>query len=409
MEILPYIYFAYMFIALYFLSLYFLIYLRNKKDLFSFPELKKNYSISFLVPAFNESKTLADTIEHIFNIDYENITEVIIINDCSKDNTLEIANSLKAKYPKLIVLDNKINLGKAGSLNRALKIAKGELVAVVDADSYPAKESVKRMAGFFEDEKVGAVTCPIVARNTNLFFEKLQAIEYRVIALTRKLLDYVDAIYVTPGPLALYRKTALLDINGFDQNNLTEDIEATWHLTNNHWKRKMCLSASVSSTVPSKLVAWYKQRRRWTIGGLQCISKYKKEIFKRGMLGMFVLPFFIVQFFLGLLGLGVFFYLGVTSAITNYLFATYSINANVPLLTMNQLYITPSFLNYLGLIIFSISIIFTLISLAIMKKTVMKKENVFNIFFFAVIYLMTYPFITLVAVYKYFKRENKWR
>jgi hypothetical protein len=139
------------------------------------------------------------------------------------------------------------------------------------------------------------------------------------------------------------------------------------------------------------------------------MSKYKKEIFKRGMLGLFVLPFFIIQFFLGVLGLGVLFYVSITNLITNYLFTTYSINADVPLLTMNQLFITPSFLDYLGIIIFSISIIFTLIALSMMKRTMMKKENLFNIFFFAIIYLMTYPFITIIAIYKYFKKENKWR
>jgi len=399
-----------MFCSIYLLSFNIIAYLNNKKNLFEYPELKKNYSVSFVVPAYNEGETIADTIEHIFNIDYKNITQVIIVNDCSTDNTKEVVEKLKEKYPKLILINNPTNLGNAGrSKNAGLKYATGDVIAFVDADSYPAKDSLKKMLGFFQNEKVGAITCPILVRDGNRFFERIQDIEYRVIAFTRKLLGYTGAIYVTPGPLALYRKEAIQETSGFDGDNLTEDIEITWHLIKLGWEREMSLSTYVSTTVPQKFGEWYKQRRRWTIGGLQCMSKYKKEIFKRGMLGLFVLPFFIIQFFLGVLGLGVLFYVSITNLITNYLFTTYSINADVPLLTMNQLFITPSFLDYLGIIIFSISIIFTLIALSMMKRTMMKKENLFNIFFFAIIYLMTYPFITIIAIYKYFKKENKWR
>jgi biofilm PGA synthesis N-glycosyltransferase PgaC len=385
------------------------IYLNNKKNLFNSPELKKNYSVSFVVPAYNEGETIADTIEHIFAIDYKNIKEVIIVNDCSTDNTREVVEKLKLKYPKLILINNPKNLGNAGrSKNAGLKYATGDIVAFVDADSYPAKDSLKKMLGFFNDEKVGAVTCPILVRDANKFFEKIQDIEYRVIAFTRKLLGYTSAIYVTPGPLALYRMEAIKSTNGFDGDNMTEDIEITWNLIKNNWEREMCLSTYVSTTVPQKFGDWYKQRRRWTIGGIQCIAKYKQEIFKRGMLGMFVLPFFILQFFLGLVGLCVFSYVGIRNLISNYLFTTYSITADVPLLTMNSLYITPSFLNYFGIVIFFVSLIFTLISLSIMKKTMLKKHNIFNILFFSLIYLMVYPFITLIAIYKYFKREIAW-
>lgn len=277
MDTLPIIYLVYMFVSLYMLNFFLIVYFKHRKDFFNSPETSKKYGVSFVVPAYNEGETIEETIKHIFEIDYEYIKQVIIVNDCSTDDTRQILDKLKKKYKKLIVIHNKINLGNAAkSQNVGLKYASGDLIAIVDADSFPAKDSLKKMVGFFDEPKVGAVTVPVLARNKNNFIEKLQALEYIAISFGRKLLEYVDSIYVTPGPLALYRREALIGIGGFDESNLTQDIEATWNITSRGWDRKMALSTYVTSQVPDKFWVWWKQRRRWNIGGLQCIWKYRK-------------------------------------------------------------------------------------------------------------------------------------
>lgn len=395
-----------MFVSIYFLSLYLFLYFNNRKHLFDYPEAKRKYSISVLVPAWNEEETIKDTIEHILAVDYP-IKELIVLNDGSTDNTRKIVEELLKKYPKLKLI-NKANSGKGDSLNKGIKIAKGELIVVVDADSYPDKDSFKKLVGFFDDEKVGAATCVFVPRQANKFIEKMQIMEYNVIAFTRKLLGYVDAIYVTPGPLAMYRKSTLEKVGGFDIKNLTEDIEITWKLTYAGYERRMCLATNATTTVPDNVKMWYKQRRRWNVGGLQCIAKYRKHFLKKGMLGMFILPFFFLQLFLGALGLSILFYLIVTRIISNYLLVTYSIPVGVPVLTMNDVFVTPSFLNYLGAILFVVGLIFTFLVLYIMKDTVLEKQNLFNVLFYSMVYLTMYPFIMISAVYHYFKREKRW-
>ncbi|RLG16223.1 hypothetical protein DRN69_01405 [Candidatus Pacearchaeota archaeon] len=406
MKILPIIYLGYMFLSIYFIFFYLLLYFNNKKHLFEYPKASREYSISVLVPAWNEEDTIKNTIEAIFAVDYP-IKELIVINDGSTDNTKKIVQKLKKKYDNLKLI-NKKNTGKGDSLNKGIEKAKGELVVVVDADSYPAKDSFRKMVGFFDDEKVGAATCVFVPRNINNFFEKLQNIEYCVIAFTRKLLGYVDAIYVTPGPLAMYRKSALKEIGGFDTENLTEDIEIAWNLTKAGYKRKMCLDTYATTTVPQKLKIWYRQRRRWNVGGLQCIAKYKGYLFKKGMLGFFILPFFFLQLFLGLLGLGIFFYLVITRFFTNYLFIKYALPVGTPLLTMEDLHITGSFLNYLGIVIFIIGFIFTLFALSVIKSSILKKQSFFNILFYSLVYLLVYPFIMVSAIYNFIKKNYRW-
>jgi len=411
MEILPYIYLGYMFISLYMLSMFMIIYLRNRKEIFSYPETEEFPPVSFIVPAYNEGDSIKDSIEHTFK-SYTNIQEVIVVNDCSTDNTRQVVESLMKKYPRLKLINNKKNLGNAArTQNVGLKYAKSDFIVVADADSFPAENSINKMIGFFKDPKVGAVTCPVVARNTSHFIEKLQAIEYKMIALARKLLDYVDAIYVTPGPLALYRKTALEEAGGFDENNITQDIEVTWHLAYLGWDRRMCLATHVSSKVPNKFKAWFRQRRRWNVGGLQCIKKYKSSLLnhKRGMLGFFIIPFFVVNTFLGLLGLSIFFYLISRRVISRFLLTRYSIIAGTPVLTLNEFYITPTILNYLGIALFVLGLIFLFIVFAVLKEKVFRKENILNIPFYMIIYIAFYPFIMLAAIGHIIRGKNVWR
>jgi len=407
MKILSIIYLFYMFVSIYTLSFFLMVYFHNRKTLFDHPEAKRKYSISVLVPAFNEEKTIQETIEAIFNIDYP-IEEVIILNDGSKDRTREISEELLKKYPKLKLV-NKENSGKGDSINRGIKMAVGELIVVVDADSYPDKNSFNKLTGYFDDEKIGAVTCVFTPRNQKKFLEKMQVIEYNIIAFTRKLLGYIDGVYVTPGPLAMYRKSALESFGGFDSGNMTEDIEIAWHLIHNGWKVKMSLATHATTTAPDNLKMWYRQRRRWNVGGMQCIEKYRGSFLKKGILGTFIIPFFLMSYVTGLLGLGVFLYLSIRGIVTNYLFVTYSIPVGAPLLTMNDLYITPSFLNYLGVILFVVAFLFTLVVLSNMKGTTLKKHTPIDLLFFSLVYLALYPFIIISSLYNYFKRDNRWR
>ena len=233
---------------------------------------------------------------------------------------------MEKKYSKVKVL-NKKNSGKADSLNNALKIAKGELVVVVDADSFPDVDAIGLMVGYFSDEQVGAVTTRILVRNRNNFIRKMKAVEYKVIAFTRKLLGFLDSIYVTPGPMALSRKSAFLKIKGFDKKNMTEDKQATWHLIHDGNKIKMSFLSKASTVAPDTLKKWFKQRIRWNIGGFQTILKYKHCFFRRGMLGFFILPFFSISLVLGTVGLGLFVYSIFSRIFSSYLFSYYSFAA----------------------------------------------------------------------------------
>jgi cellulose synthase/poly-beta-1,6-N-acetylglucosamine synthase-like glycosyltransferase len=408
-EWITWVYFFYMFVSIYFLNVTLILYFKNRKNIFKYPNLTKNYSLSIIVPAFNEEGSIRETIKHIFETSYKNLIEVIVVNDGSKDNTSNVVKKLIKVYGKRLVLIEKENSGKADSLNCAIKIARGEFIGIVDADSYPEKESFNRMIGYFDDLKVGAVTAACTPRNRKTLLEKLQAIEYKVIAITRKLLEYLESIYVVPGSLSIYRTKALKEIGGFDKENLTEDIETTFHLLKNDWKIRMSLSARVTTNVPNKIKAWFRQRVRWTVGGFQVLNKYRKEAFKKNMLGYFVIPFFALGFALAILGMIIFGYLFFKRFIYSTILARYSHVANTNFIHLPDIIAPMSLLNFFGIFMFLLFFIFTISVLFLMKDEFLKKQSFFNLVLYMTIYLISYSIVTLTGIVSWIRGKTKWR
>ncbi|MBI2047104.1 glycosyltransferase family 2 protein [Candidatus Pacearchaeota archaeon] len=402
MKFLPIIYLAYMFIALYFFFFFLVLFIKNRKTLFDYPKAEKKYGVSVVTPAYNEEGSIEGTIRAVFDSDYP-IKEMIVVDDGSKDRTKAIVGELMKRYKNLKLI-SKNNSGKADSLNRGLKIAKGELIAVIDSDSYPEKDAIGKMIGFFNDSNVGAVTCSILVKHKNMFIEKLQGMEYAIIAWTRKLLGYIEGIWATPGPLSIYRASALKKAGGFDTTNLTEDIEVTWNIISKGYKVEMCLPARVYSIAPKKTRYWIKQRIRWDIGGIQCMNKYKSLFLKRGMLGFFILPFFTLSMFLGLVGFSIFSFLAIRKAVQTFLFTKYSLDAGTQILSFKELYVTPTILNFFGVILFILGVFFTIFGLGIMKEGRFKGiRNIFNLLYYMIVYLTLYPSILVIAIGKIIK------
>jgi len=409
MEFLTVIYLIFTFIAFYSLFLFILLYIQNRKEIFTYPKPKKDYSLSMVIPCYNEGKTIEETIKSVLNSGYKNLKKVIVVDDCSKDGSFEIIKRIAQKYPKVLAVQTPKNTGNAaGSKNYGAKFVDTELIGFSDGDSFIEVGSIDKMVGFFNDEKVGSVTSSVLVSNRVNFITNLQAIEYKVIKFSRKLLEFIDSIYVTPGPLGIFRKSAFDKINGFDQNNMTEDIEITWHLQAEGYKIKMGVPARAYTVAPTTVGVWIKQRNRWNIGGLQTIGKYKKTWFRKGMLGNFILPFFVVSWLLGLFGLGVLVYRLISSLILRFLSTTYSIQAQTAVFRFNEINIIPNVLIFFGIVLFFLGLWFTIVALVNMKELGKNRENFFTVGFYMVFYLLMYPIILIISGYKFLRGYRKW-
>lgn len=409
MDVMTLIYLGYSFLSFYFFFLFLLIYVQNRKDMNEWIKPERDYSLSIVIPCYNEETSIGETIEGHLKSEYKNLQKIIVVDDCSTDNSYEIIKKYAKQYPQVMACQTPKNSGRAaGSKNYGAKFVNTELIGFSDADSFPSPDAIMKMVGFFNDPKTGAVTSRVLVRNRDCFLGRLQAIEYKVIAFTRKLFGFIDSIYVTNGPLSIYRKKAFDEVHGFDEKNLTEDIEITWHFVKKGYKVHMALPAIIYTIVPESFRDWFKQRLRWNVGGMQTVNKYKKSVASVGMLGLFILPFFVTSWILGITGLGILIYRVSNYVFSKYLVTTYSVQTQAALVRFSDFSLTPNILIFFGILSIALSLSFTSIALLYSKEKDFKKHGLYGLIAYMFVYLLAYPVLLVVSIYKFFRGKDTW-
>lgn len=255
---------------------------------------KRLPKVSLIVPAYNEEGTILKTITSLLAADYPaSKKEIIVVNDGSKDRTAQVVRSFIKKHPSVHLVDKK-NGGKASAVNAGLRVAKGELVGVVDADSRISENSIRTMLPHFADPEIGAVISRIRVDEPRNFLEKLQRFEYIMSSMTRKIMSNFGTLAITPGVLSLYRADVIRELGGFttDEKNLTEDLEIAMRLKAHNYQIHMEPDAITFTNVPKTVHAVWRQRIRWTRGYVYNHVKYRHMFFskKHGLFGTFMLP-----------------------------------------------------------------------------------------------------------------------
>ncbi|MBC8444028.1 glycosyltransferase family 2 protein [Candidatus Woesearchaeota archaeon] len=259
--------------------------------------------VSIIIPAHNEENTIAGTIESVLKLNYpRDKVEIIIINDGSTDDTKKNIEKIthSNRNRKIIFIDQK-NQGKAKSLNNALKIAKGEFFACLDADSFVEKNTLIKMIKFYNQNPHLAIVTPAMrVKDPKTLTQKFQRLEYLASMFMARLMGLLDVVYVAPGPFSLYRSKIIKKLGGFDINNLTEDQEIAYRVQKHHYGIKQCYNAYVHTTAPHNIKGLYKQRNRWFKGSMINLYKYKQLFFnkKYGDFGMLQLPINLATYIL---------------------------------------------------------------------------------------------------------------
>ncbi len=278
-----------------FVTLVFLLtFLQNREKANKNPKPKRFPEITIVIPAFNESQTIRKTIRAVCAMNYPKRLRVIVVNDGSTDDTLELARreavAQRAKADVRIV--SQANKGKGAALNKGLSLARTELVATADADSYPEQDALLKTVGYFNDERVGSVTTSIKIHRPRSLVQFVQYVEYVAMNYVRKTSAFLQGITCIPGPLSVFRRKALIEVGGFDEKSIVEDTEVAYHLQHEGWRIENAFDAVVECETPYTLRGLVRQRVRWYHGVILNAGKYSKMFFNKkfGNLGWFILP-----------------------------------------------------------------------------------------------------------------------
>ena len=176
--------------------------------------INANSKISFVVPAYNCADTITESIDSIFNGNFENGDEVIIVNDASGDSTAEIIQSLQKKYPHIKIINNIKNVGCPASRNVGIRSAFNPLIFNLDADNILVPGSIERLKNYLLAENAD-----LAAFSEYHYFQKnIRKINHKWIYKSRvmTLADFL-AGPINPGPGGnfLYTKESWEKVGGY--------------------------------------------------------------------------------------------------------------------------------------------------------------------------------------------------
>ncbi|MCX7656192.1 MAG: glycosyltransferase family 2 protein [Treponemataceae bacterium] len=303
-------------------------------------------SVSILAPAFKEELTIVDSVRSLLSLNYPKF-EVIVICDGSPDRTLQkliTAFNLERiereaitaiptrpirgfygskQYPYLLVID-KLNGGKADSLNAGINYAKNDYLCCIDADSLLEKDALLRMMHHIISAEKEVLACggnilPVNGCKVqsgaikeihipNKLLSRFQTIEYLRAFLTGRLgWAMLDALVIISGAFGVFSRKRVLEINGYltgsasgKMDTVGEDMELVVRLRRHARENKIpatvsyCYNANCWTEVPEDWGSFSRQRDRWHRGLLEILTFHWKCLGRPryGAMGLLALPYF---------------------------------------------------------------------------------------------------------------------
>ena len=255
-------------------------------------------AVAVLIPAYNEEKVIERTVRAALRSTYKNL-RVIVIDDGSKDRTLEVASNCfgREQAQGKVLLLTKPNSGKADALNFGLQHlrANEEIFVGIDADTVIAKDAVALLVPHFENPRVGAVAGNAKVGNRVNLWTRWQALEYITSQnFERRALNTLGAVSVVPGAIGAWRVSAVKEVRAFHTDTVAEDADLTMALLRAGYRVEYEDMALAYTEAPVNARGLMRQRFRWSFGILQAVFKHRGVFARKGVLGWVALPNIVI-------------------------------------------------------------------------------------------------------------------
>jgi glycosyltransferase XagB len=237
-------------------------------------------TFSLLIPARNEEAVIADTILSLSRINYpRNLFEIIIILVPEDIATNKIAqstiNSNNISNAR-ILLTNTLPKSKSRSLNEALKVAKGEIICIFDAEDEVSPSILNLANTVYANKQCEVLQCGVQLMNYNAkWFSALSILEYFFWFKSSLLYFSKQNIMPLGGNTIFITRSRLQEVNGWDESCLTEDADLGIRLSIAKAKMTVIYDAqsSTKEETPENISDYIKQRTRWIQGFFQIFRK----------------------------------------------------------------------------------------------------------------------------------------
>jgi cellulose synthase/poly-beta-1,6-N-acetylglucosamine synthase-like glycosyltransferase len=261
------------------------------------PQPKRRYAeseaprITVQLPLFNEMYVVERLLDAVTALDYpRHLLEIQVLDD-STDETVKIARAAVEKHKQrgfdIQYIHRTDRTGfKAGALENGMKMAKGQLIAIFDADFLPKRDCLRQMVDFFTDEGIGMVQ--MRWGHINAKYSLLTRIQEVLLdghfVVEQASRNRTGAFFNFNGTAGMWRREAIEWSGGWQHDTLTEDTDLSFRAQLMGWKFVYLLDEEAPAELPVEMNAFKAQQRRWAKGLVQVGMKLMPRLWKHPQL-----------------------------------------------------------------------------------------------------------------------------
>ncbi len=270
-----------------FIMIYYYLKYKNKKH--PAVQLVGDYpTVTVQLPVYNERYVVRRLIEASCAMIYPKEKLEIQVLDDSTDETVEVIAALVEKYQKLGFTIHHIHRTnrqgfKAGALREGLEVARGEFIAIFDADFVPKQDFLlKTIPHFLSDPRVGMVQTRWEHLNSDyslLTRTQAMALDGHFV-IEQSVRNKVGYFINFNGTAGVWRKSTILDAGNWQADTLTEDLDLSYRAQLRGWRFIYLNDVTSPAELPSEINALKSQQFRWTKGAIETARKILPEVWK---------------------------------------------------------------------------------------------------------------------------------